>query len=38
MSATKSAMRSWDLRQMITMLTTKHTTTSASVSATMIAA
>src|SRR5260221_14219102 len=38
MSATSSAMRSWDLRQTITVLTTKHTTTEVSVSATMDAA
>src|SRR6266446_2830083 len=33
MSATKSAMRSSDLRQTISVLITKHTTTEASVSA-----
>jgi hypothetical protein len=37
-SATKSAIRSSGLRQMISVLTTKHTTMVASVSATMIAA
>jgi len=38
MSATKKAMRSSDLRQTITVLTTKHITIVASVSATVYAA
>jgi hypothetical protein len=38
MSATKSAIQSSDLRQTISALTTKHTTTEASVSATVNAA
>jgi hypothetical protein len=38
MSATKSAIRSSDLRQTISVLITKHTTTEASVSATVYAA
>jgi hypothetical protein len=38
MSATSSAMRSSDLRQTISVLTAKHTTTEASVSATVYAA
>src|SRR6266702_3390070 len=36
-SATSSAMRSSDLRRTINVLTTRHTTTEASVSATMYA-